>query len=160
MDVITVIAVLSPGNKRANSDGRREYLRKREEVLLSDTHLVELDLLRGGARLPTLQLLPPGDYYVFVCRRQQRFQAAVYAWELRRPLPPIPVPLAETDPDAVLDLQALFTTVYARAGYDYSLNYRRTIAPPLSEGDRVWVQQVFASHYPEPQVPHDQHECA
>jgi len=145
MEVITVIEVLSPGNKRANSDGRREYLRKREEVLLSDTHLVELDLLRGGERLPTLRPLPSGDYYALVCRRQQRFQAAVYAWSLRRPLPPIPVPLAAADRDAVVDLQAIFTTVYDRAGYDYALDYRRAIVPPLSLDDQGWVQQILAA---------------
>jgi hypothetical protein len=48
MDVVTLIEVLSPTNKRSGSDGRREYLEKREAVLLSSTHLVELDLLRGG----------------------------------------------------------------------------------------------------------------
>jgi hypothetical protein len=143
MEVVTVIEVLSPGNKRARSDGRREYLRKREKVLLSATHLVEFDLLRGGERLPTLELLPPGDYYAFVYRGQRRFQAEVYGWSLRRPLPPVPVPLAGADPDIVLDLQAIFTTVYDRAGYDYSLNYRHTLMPPLSDADQVWAQQFL-----------------
>ena len=143
MEVVTVIEVLSPGNKRVGSDGRREYLRKREEVLLSATHLVELDLLRGGERLPTLEPLPSGDYYAFVCRGQRRFQAEVYAWSLRRPLPPVPVPLAGADPDAVLDLQMLFTTVYDRTGYDYSLNYRHAPVPPLSAADQAWAQQLL-----------------
>src|SRR5262249_7048640 len=143
MEVVTVIEVLSPGNKCAGSDGRREYLRKREEVLLSATHLVELDLLRGGERLPTLEPLPPGDYYVFVCRGQRRFQAEVYAWSLRRPLPPVPIPLAGSDPDVMLDLQTMFTIVYDRAGYDYSLNYRQVLVPPLSDADQVWAQQLL-----------------
>src|SRR5438093_4225285 len=51
-EVVTVIEVLSPSNKRAGSEGREEYLAKRDEVLQSRTNLVELDLLRGGARLP------------------------------------------------------------------------------------------------------------
>ena len=143
MEVVTVIAVLSPGNKRAGSDGRREYLRKREEVLLSATHLVELDLLRGAERLPTLEPLPPGDYYAFVCRGQRRFEAEVYAWSLRRPLPPVPIPLAGADPDVTLDLQAMFTTMYDRAGYDYSLNYRQALVPPLSDADQAWAQQLL-----------------
>jgi hypothetical protein len=143
MEVVTVIAVLSPGNKRAGSDGRREYLRKREEVLLSATHLVELDLLRGGECLPTLEPLPPGDYYTFICRGQRRFQAEVYAWSLRQPLPPVPIPLARADPDIVLDLQAMFTTVYDRAGYDYSLNYRHALMPPLSDADQAWAQRLL-----------------
>jgi len=145
MEVVTVIEVLSPGNKRAKSDGRREYLRKREEVLLSYTHLVELDMLRGGERLPTIEPLPRSDYYAFVCRRQRRSQAEVYAWSLRQALPPIPVPLAGDDPDVVLDLQSLFTTVYDRAGYDYVLDYRRALEPLLNDADTAWVQQLLAA---------------
>lgn len=137
LEVVTVVEVLSPANKRAGSDGRREYLRKREEVLLSRTHLVELDLLRGGERLPTVQPLPAGDYYAFVCRHERRFRAEVYAWPLRRPLPPIPIPLAGPDPDVVLDWQGIFGIVYDRAGYDYSLDYRHPITPPLGEADEA-----------------------
>ena len=54
MQVVTVIELLSPSNKRRNGDGRREYLTKREEFLSSSTHLVELDFLRGGLRLPVI----------------------------------------------------------------------------------------------------------
>ena len=48
MEVVTVLETLSPANKRPGGDGRREYLKKREEVLQSPSHLVEIDLLRGG----------------------------------------------------------------------------------------------------------------
>jgi hypothetical protein len=109
MKVVTVIEFLSPANKRRGSDGRREYLQKREQVLSSDTHLVELDLLRGGQRLPTVDPLPETDFSVFVCRAQRRYQAEVYAWGLRQPLPRIPIPLAGNDPDVEVDLQAVFT---------------------------------------------------
>lgn len=138
-EVVTVIEVLSPGNKRRGSDGRREYLNKRETVLQSNAHLVELDLLRGGLRLPTVDPLPKGDYFGFVCRRQQRWQAEVYAWTLRDPIPPIPIPLAAGDRDAVLDLQGAFTTTYDRSGYDYSLDYQRSVEPALTRADATWV---------------------
>jgi hypothetical protein len=46
-DVITVIELLSPKNKRSG-DGRTAYEKKRRAILGSATHLVELDLLRGG----------------------------------------------------------------------------------------------------------------
>lgn len=143
MDVVTVIEVLSPTNKRAGSDGRKEYLKKREEVLLSSAHLVELDLLRGGARLPTNEPLPPGDYYAFVCRRRRRPRVEVYAWPLRHPLPSIPVPLTGEDPDVALDLQEVFTTVYDRAAYQYSIDYAAVVEPPLPEADAAWVQEVL-----------------
>lgn len=51
----------------------------------------------------------------FVCRKEGLPQVEVYAWTLRRPLPAIPIPLADGDPDVPLDLQAAFTTAYDRA---------------------------------------------
>jgi len=143
LEVVTVIELLSPGNKRTGADGRREYLRKREEILSSETHLVELDFLRGGQRLPTVDPLPPGDFFVFVCRAQRRYKAEVYAWGLRQPLPCIPVPLTAEDPDVQLDLQAVFTATYDRAGYDYSLDYSRTIRPPLHEANADWADRLL-----------------
>ena len=145
MAVVTVLEVLSLDNKRAGSDGRREYLRKREAVLESDVHLVELDLLRGGARLPTVEPLPPAAYYAFVSRADRRPQVEVYAWTLRQPLPTIPVPLAGDDADVGLDLQAIFATVYDRAGYTDSLDYRNPIEPSLSAADGAWVQQILTA---------------
>jgi hypothetical protein len=89
--------------------------------------------------LPTVERLPKGDFYGFVCRRERRWQAEVYAWTLRDPLPSIPVPLAAGDADAVLDLEAVFTTTYDRAGYDYSLDYRRSISPALTGANATWA---------------------
>jgi hypothetical protein len=143
MEVVTVIELLSPANKRPGGDGRREYLSKRESVLESTTHLVELDLLRGGTRLPTVEPLPPGDCYAFVCR-QRRYQAEVYAWTLRDRLPAIPIPLAGDDPDVRIDLGEVFTSTYDRAGYDYSLDYSRPILPPLPEADAAWAAGILA----------------
>src|SRR5207244_2356124 len=102
-------------------------LEKRDELLQSSSHLVELDLLRGGERLPTVEPLPAGDHYAFVSRAPARPKVAVYAWPLRHPLPAIPIPLAGGDPDAFLDLQAAFTSAYDRALYSYSLDYRRPV---------------------------------
>ena len=143
LEVVTVIEVLSPTNKRAGSDGRREYLTKRETVLRSLVHLVELDLLRAGERLPTIEPPPPADYYAFVGRRQDRPRMRVYPWTLRHRLPTLPIPLADGDPDVPLDLQAVFTTVYDRAGYDYGLDYRRPVEPPLAEADSAWAQALL-----------------
>ena len=137
-------SVASPVPLRGG-DGRREYLEKRQAVLRSGTQLVELDLLRGGERLPTVEPLPAGDYYAFVSRVPHRPRVAAYAWTLRDPLPTIPVPLAGADPEVELDLQAVFNTVYDRTGYDYSLDYQRAAEPPLAESDVAWVQQVLAS---------------
>ena len=145
MEVVTVLETLSPANKRPGSDGRREYLRKREAILESQAHLIEFDLLRGGGRLPTLGPLPPADYYAIVSRERRRPRAEVYAWSIRQPLPSIPVPLKKDDPDVPLDLQAVFTTVYDRARYELSLNYRKELSPPLEEAEADWMREVLAA---------------
>lgn len=144
LEVITVIEVLSPGNKRPGSDGHRLYLAKRDEILESSAALVELDLLRGGKRLPTVNPLPAADYYAFVCRAKQRPKATVYAWTIRQPLPSIPIPL-RSEADVTLELQRLFTNRFDRAGYDYSLNYDVPQDPPFREEDAERVRQLLAT---------------
>ncbi len=49
--VLTVIEVRSPSNKQSGN-GRRKYLAKRQAVLSSATHLIEIDLLRKGEPMP------------------------------------------------------------------------------------------------------------
>ena len=142
-EVVTVIELLSPTNK-AHKQGRRLYLKKRGRLLEADTNLVELDLLRGGRRLPTIEPLMPADYYAFVAYGDRLPQVNVYAWSLRDRLPTIPVPLAGDDPDATLDLGAALTLAYDRAGYDYALDYRAEVQPPLSGTDVDWVRSVLA----------------
>ena len=142
-NVVTVIEVLSPWNK-APGDGQTEYLVKRTNLLRTPAHLVELDLLRSGRRLPTREPLTPADYYAFVCRKERLPKVDGYAWTLQQPIPPIPIPLAGDDPDVVLDLQAALTTTYDRAGYDYSLNYRRAVEPPLAPAVAEWAQTLLA----------------
>ena len=139
--VVTVIDVLSPWNK--TGEGRGEYLEKRDALLGSPVNLVELDLLRGGRRLPTVEPHPAGDHFAFVSRGNRRPQSEVYPWSLRRTLPTIPIPLAPGDADVPLELQAAFDETYDRAGYRYSVDYTTAIDPPLSESNLAWSCQVL-----------------
>jgi hypothetical protein len=141
MEIVTIIETLSPANKRASSDGREQYLQKRQEILQSRTNLVEIDLLRGGKRLPVVGM-PPGDFYAIVSRGYRRPKADVYAWTLRQPLQTIPIPLKKDEPEVLLDLQQVFTTVYDRARYHLSLNYAARLGMPLNEKDAAWMQQL------------------
>jgi hypothetical protein len=61
----------------------------------------------------------------------------VYAWTLRQPLPAIPIPLLAPDPDAWVDLAAVFRTTYERGRYARSLDYQAPpprLAPPGNPG--------------------------
>lgn len=142
-EVVTVIEVLSPTNK-LTVDGRTEYLAKRNSVLRSESNLVEIDLLRGGKRLPTVEPLPAGEYFAFVTRAERRPKIEVYAWPLVQSLPTIPIPLAAGDPDVWLNLQSLFKTTYDRAGYDYALKYTKPVEPPLTESQQRWAAECLA----------------
>jgi hypothetical protein len=141
-NVVTVIELLSPFNKKAG-EGHTEYLVKRSNIVHTPANLVEIDLLRGGQRLPTREPLEPADFYAFVCRKERLPQVEVYPWTLREPLPTIPVPLAGDDPDVPLELQAAFTTTYDRAGYDYALDYRRPVEPPLEPSVAEWARSIL-----------------
>ncbi|MCX7643190.1 MAG: DUF4058 family protein, partial [Armatimonadetes bacterium] len=141
--VITIVEMLSPFNKRAG-EGREDYLRKRRMILESNVHLVELDLLREGERLPMGKPLPSGHYYAIISRSYKRPIAEVYAWTIKQPLPTIPIPLKRGDEDVMLDLQKVLSAVYDRAGYDYRLPYDRQPERPLSDDDGEGAKQIIA----------------
>lgn len=143
-ELVGVIELLSPSNKRSYGDGRREYLSKRQRVISSRVHLVELDLLRGGVRLPMGLPLPRADGYAIVSNSRRYPTADVWPVSLRQPLPTIAIPLADEDPDVSIDLQAVFQVVYDRAGYDYLLRYDAPIEPPLSAEDAAWAKEILA----------------
>ena len=112
--LVTTIEVLSPSNKRPGTEGRDLYLRKRQSLLLSDTSLVEIDLLRGGQRMPMLDPWPNSPYVLMVARARKSQLCRVWPAHFRRPVPRIPVPLAKPDPDLWLDLQPLVDAIYQR----------------------------------------------
>ncbi len=140
--VVTVIELLSPTNK-SPSNGYIEYLSKRDNILSTRTNLVELDLLRGGKRLPTRERLPPADYYAFICRAPRLPKVDVYSWTLRNRLPTIPIPLAMGEAEVSLDLEEVFTKTYDRSGYDYVLDYCRPAEPPLEGRAGEWVKTLL-----------------
>jgi hypothetical protein len=142
--VVTVIEVLSPTNKQPGEDGLDAYIEKRTEYLCTGTNLVEIDLLRGGARLPMSRRLPPGDYYVYVGRVHRKPRCQVIGWPWRRPLPAIPIPLLPDDQEAWTNLQELFQTVYEQSFYVRRLPYNQPVVPPLSTDDEAWVQERLA----------------
>jgi hypothetical protein len=137
-ELITVVELLSPSNKRRGPD-REQFLAKRRQLLTSSAHYIEVDLLRGGPRLP-IDELPDCDYYALVSRTEERPKVGLWTMRLRDPLPTIPIPLRSPDPDARLDLRQLLDRVYDEAGYE-SYIYRSQPQPPLSPEDVEWARQ-------------------
>jgi hypothetical protein len=142
--VVTVIELLSPANKESGEAGLGAYLEKRAELLACRCHLVELDLLRGGERLPMAGNLPPGDYFAYIGRTGSKPRCEVIGWPLRAAMPPIPIPLLPEDPELRLDLQAVFRGAYDSALYDRRLPYDRPLDPLLPPRDGAWVQEALA----------------
>lgn len=137
--LVTAIEVLSAANKRA--DGYEEYLAKRHRLLLSAVHLLEIDLLRQGERVPMQQPLPESPYFVLLSRSAERPMTEVWPVRLDEPLPTVPVPLLPGDPDVPLDLQAAFAAVYDAVGYDLAVDYSRPPEVPLPALDAAWAEQ-------------------
>ena len=139
--VVTVIELLSPTNKYSGPD-REQYLGKRGRLLANAVHLIEIDLLRGGPRMPFAKPLPQCDYYVMVSRMGKRPQADFWPLALRDPLPVVPIPLREPDPDAKLDLQAVLHHVYDVARYGNYI-YEGAPQPTLRAEDETWARQLM-----------------
>jgi hypothetical protein len=142
--LVTVIEVLSPTNKSAGL-GRKEYLRMRNRIFKSRTSLVEIDLLRDGRPMPLTSQQPgEGCCRILVSRGASRPQAKLYAFGVRQPIPPIPIPLLPKDPEPSLELGAVLHALYERARFDLRLDYTKPPVPPLGEENAAWARGIVA----------------
>jgi hypothetical protein len=136
-----VIEILSPSNKQPGSD-REQYLGKRRQIFHSEVHFVEIDLLRGGPRMPVRDL-PECDYCVLVSRSEERPDLGLWPIHLRNPLPEVLIPLSNPGESVQLDLQAAIQSAFNAAGYAGYI-YEGTPDPPLSDEDAAWANDVLA----------------
>lgn len=141
--VITTLEILSPTNKQG--DGRQKYEAKRQRVLRSQTHLVEIDFLRAGAPLPVMEDLPQSHYRILVSRSTDRPTADLYLFNLPDSIPSFALPLRSDDREPTVDLQAMLHEVYDRSGYDYFIDYRVDPLSPMSEADVAWLDARLRS---------------
>jgi len=137
--LVTAVEVLSPTNKQPGS-GRDLYLAKRQYLQQSGVHLVEVDLIRAGRRMP-MEPQRACDYSVLISRAEAWPRAGFWAIGLRERLPTIPVPLRSPDGDAQLDLQEILHHVYDVSGYEDFI-YAGTPDPPLAPDDRAWAESL------------------
>ena len=139
-EVVTVIEVLSPTNKRPG-EGRRTYEAKRQVILASATNLVEIDLLRQWSSIVQLPEQLKTHYRILVSASAQRPQASLYAFNLPEPIPAFPLPLQETEPEPIINLQNLLGDIYDQSGYDLVIDYNEPPVPALKEADSAWLAE-------------------
>jgi hypothetical protein len=138
--LVTVIELLSPSNKQPGAD-RDQYETKRAEILSSQAHFVEIDLLRGWRRMPFAEDVHC-DYCVLVSRYPQRPRADLWTTNLADPLPPIPIPLSDGEPEAQLDLQAIIHHLHDVGGFDRFIYESRPV-PPLPPQQAAWAYSLI-----------------
>ncbi len=134
--------ILSPVNKRIGK-GRQQYEDKRNHVLNTQTHLVEIDLLREGKPMMFLGQVPESDYRILVSRGDCRPQADLYAFDLQDPIPTFPLPLKEPSENVLVDLATLLQEIYEQGSFDLAIDYSQSPVPPLSSENNDWVDQLL-----------------
>jgi hypothetical protein len=142
--VVTAIELLSPSNKEAGVE-RDRYLLKRNEFVANDTHLVEIDLLRRGNRLP-VEPVPDGDYYIYVTDADYYNRVDVWVFTVRDAIPPIPVPLPQPHSPIPLALRPCLDRAYEEANYGPQIDYTRPPAHALRPVDAEWAEELLKKH--------------
>ncbi len=137
-EVVTVIELLSPSNKRPGT-GRSVYLEKREAILATQTSLVEIDLLRGGEPMPTRRPRVGSDYSILVSRPPRRPKADLIAFGVRDSIPEFPLPLRRGEEEPKVDVGRVLHALYDRASYDLRIDYGADPVPPLAAADAEWA---------------------
>jgi hypothetical protein len=146
--VITTIELLSHTNKTARNEGRRLYRQKQDTILSSDSHFIEIDLLRSGQYTVAVPEAVFENEIVrdyLVCLHRAKTGAAFDAWPvgIRDRLPRISVPLEDGVPDVVLDLQAVMDRAYDEGSYLRKTDYTHPAIPPLNLEDQVWANALL-----------------
>jgi hypothetical protein len=156
--LVTVIEVVSPSNKYAGP-GRDSYLAKQHEVRVSTTHLVEIDLLRTGPHVLAVaewmaRAQGPYDYLTSVNRADgERNEFDLYPRALKQRLPRIAIPLAGSDPDVVLDVQAVIQQTYEDGCYADRIDYKAPCVPPLTRAQKTWARRLIGGKPPKASTP-------
>ena len=142
---VTAIEILSPINKQPGNEAYQAYLKKRLDFLENRLNLIELDFLRAGQKLPTMQPLPPSHYTIFLHRAKRRPIAEIWLLSVRDALPIIPVPLLDQDPDIRLDLGEAFQKTYEVARFERLIHYEKEPPGYFSAEDLAWVREQIGS---------------
>lgn len=148
--LVTTIELLSLSNKSPGDHRRDLYKKKQRELLESEVHLVEIDLLRSGQHTTAVPLnliqrkTGRFDYHICVHRFDQREDFMIYPIRLPSRLPKIAIPLLPGDPDVTIDLQAILDRCYDAALSSRRVRYSGELPPPpLAEDELKWAKELL-----------------
>ena len=141
-ELVTILEVLSPSNKRSG-EGRIQYEDKRNSIFESSTHLVEVDLVRQGQPMPAQGYDGDAPYRHLVSRGPTRPAATLYPFGLQSPIPDVAVPLLAGDAEPKIPLNELLHNLYRDDYYANYVDYGTDPEGPLSDADRVWVDGLL-----------------
>ena len=147
---VASIEVLSLANKTPGNQGRDLYKHKQKEILASQVHLVEIDLLRDGEHTTAIPLKSaidacgPFEYHVSVHGFDDLETFFMYPIRLEDCLPPVAIPLLLGDSAVTVDLQAVFDRCYDAGPYAREILYGEdAVIPPLQTDQAAWAEQVL-----------------
>ncbi len=148
--LVTAIELLSPTNKTPGQQSRAAYRQKQIEMIGSQVHLVEVDLLRLGPHttaVPFKELVKrcgSVDYHVSVHYFDQPNDFYIYPIQLVDRLPNVAIPLLPGEGSVNVELQSVFDQCYDRGPYRREVNYAKDPPPPVLSPDRLaWVRSIL-----------------
>ena len=112
-NLVTTIEILSPANKFGA--GFEQFKNKQSSMARQGVNLIEIDLLRDGARRVEDDRVARADYVVTVQRGGERY-AQVWATPESKALPTFPVPLRYPDADLPLPLESILREFLVKSG--------------------------------------------
>jgi hypothetical protein len=143
-EVIAAIELLSPKNKRG--EGRKIYLKKRQVILETASHFIEIDLLRLAQPMRVEGASGKSDYRILVSDASKRPNADLYSFNLRDAIPVFPLPLRSEDESVPVDLGTLLQEIYDQGCLDLQIDYHQPVPEPiLSKEDIAWVENIIRS---------------
>ena len=147
--LVAVVELLSRANKTLKSKGRKLYRSKQREVCRSDSHLLEMDLLRWGCHTTIVPLAQarasagPFDYHICLRRAKCPGEYLVYPVHLGQRLPVIGIPLLPDDGKVLVDLQAVLDRTYDTGRFRQRACYANPPPPPaLSAEQTAWLDSL------------------
>lgn len=141
-EIVTILELLSPTNKHPGG-GRPLYERKRDEILDSRAHFVEIDLIRAGEPMSVSHRPERFDYSILVSRANRRPSGTLTSFTVKDAIPTFQLPLLAGDDEPVVDLGATLHALYDLAAYDLRIDYRRPCEPPLHDDSTNWCDALL-----------------